>query len=499
MPYMYKLLVITNLILKCMLARNEYILISAIKGCDILTTRKSKTLSYLFALFLGGFGVHLFYLKKYKRGLLYFLFCWTHIPMILGWIDMFFIHRWIKDGQIIDSSNDKEKKFFIDNKNNIKNSEHVTGNSNEKDNYYNTSCEKITTNSEEIEVMDSRKVEEIGGFNRKQAFYKEEIPVSSELFYKTENIILSKYEHIRTPKSIMDYLDEVKNPHKNKITNNGISIEISFSTSDTEFAKDSLQYRNTRGVSCEFKPLSKYWTTFKDLDEDQKKWYFFWRDRALNGEYLNTDLSYIILFTYELLNYTFNEEAAFNVSMLERLYDNYKEIQPNVKRYLPNWISDFLFELGEKDLSEEWALTMATDSNKIYEKISENINGLDKISVSYWKTYIQNYRETVFFTANKNKIYNTFKKSIALLQRTYKLENKDLLKLWFQEEERGYNRYLFASAVMARKAMQTEVKTIRYIPTERMYDEITALFRMSENVVRQISGEKRQLKVEENL
>ncbi|MDR3595050.1 TerB N-terminal domain-containing protein [Clostridium sp.] len=475
-----------------------------------MTEKKSKTLCYFFALFLGGFGAHLFYIGKYKRGLLYLLFCWTYIPTLLGLIDMFFIHRWISDEQIIDNGKNKEKKFIIDNnnnvlseisdkRNNVKNSGYITGNNSEKDNYYSDSYEKVETNSQEIESRNPKKIEEIAEFNRKETFYKKEVAASSELFYKAENIILQKYKHIRTPKSVIDSLNESKNPHKNRITNNGISIEISFSTSDTEFAKDSLQYRNTRGISCEFKSLSKYWTTFKDLDEDQKKWYFYWRDKALNGEYLNTDLSYIILFTYELLNYTFNEEAAFNVSMLERLYDNYKEIQPNVKRYLPNWISDFLFELGEKDLSEEWALTMATDSNKIYEKIAENINGLDKISVSYWKTYIQNYRETVFFTANKNKIYNTFKKSIALLQRTYKLENKDLLKLWFKEEEREYTRYLFASAVMARKVIQTEMKTIKYIPAERMYDEITALFRMSENVVRQISGEKRQLKVEENV
>lgn len=132
-----------------------------LRGVINLTTKKSKTLCYFFALFLGGFGVHLFYIGKYKRGLLYLLFCWTYIPILLGLIDMFFIHRWIGDEQIIDSVKDKEKKFIIDNKNNVlseisdkrnnvENSEYITGNNREKDNYYNTSYEKAETNSRQL-------------------------------------------------------------------------------------------------------------------------------------------------------------------------------------------------------------------------------------------------------------------------------------------------------------------------------------------------------------
>ncbi|MED2037496.1 TM2 domain-containing protein [Bacillus wiedmannii] len=55
---------------------------------------KSKTLGYVLALFLGGLGAHAFYYKKYTRGILYFLFCWTYVPVLLGWIDMLFIKKW---------------------------------------------------------------------------------------------------------------------------------------------------------------------------------------------------------------------------------------------------------------------------------------------------------------------------------------------------------------------------------------------------------------------
>lgn len=48
---------------------------------------KSKLAAALFALFLGSFGIHKFYLGRIGLGILYLLFCWTFIPSVLGFID----------------------------------------------------------------------------------------------------------------------------------------------------------------------------------------------------------------------------------------------------------------------------------------------------------------------------------------------------------------------------------------------------------------------------
>lgn len=41
----------------------------------------------LFALFLGGFGVHKFYVGKVGLGIVYLLFCWTFIPAIIALVE----------------------------------------------------------------------------------------------------------------------------------------------------------------------------------------------------------------------------------------------------------------------------------------------------------------------------------------------------------------------------------------------------------------------------
>ena len=48
---------------------------------------KSRSIAILLAIFLGGFGIHKFYLNKPGQGVLYLLFCWTFIPAIAGFIE----------------------------------------------------------------------------------------------------------------------------------------------------------------------------------------------------------------------------------------------------------------------------------------------------------------------------------------------------------------------------------------------------------------------------
>lgn len=53
----------------------------------VVTAPKSRSLAAVLALFLGGLGIHKFYLNRPGWGFLYLIFCWTFIPAILGLIE----------------------------------------------------------------------------------------------------------------------------------------------------------------------------------------------------------------------------------------------------------------------------------------------------------------------------------------------------------------------------------------------------------------------------
>lgn len=48
---------------------------------------KSKLAAALFALFLGGIGIHKFYLGQVGWGIVYLLFCWTFIPAVVAFVE----------------------------------------------------------------------------------------------------------------------------------------------------------------------------------------------------------------------------------------------------------------------------------------------------------------------------------------------------------------------------------------------------------------------------
>jgi len=60
---------------------------TAINLGPVASNGKSRIAAALFAIFLGGFGIHKFYLGQVGLGILYLIFCWTFIPAIVAFIE----------------------------------------------------------------------------------------------------------------------------------------------------------------------------------------------------------------------------------------------------------------------------------------------------------------------------------------------------------------------------------------------------------------------------
>jgi len=48
---------------------------------------KSRIVAAILAFFLGGLGIHKFYLGQIGWGIIYLIFCWTFIPSIVAFIE----------------------------------------------------------------------------------------------------------------------------------------------------------------------------------------------------------------------------------------------------------------------------------------------------------------------------------------------------------------------------------------------------------------------------
>lgn len=446
---------------------SSIIILVCIKGSESVQKQKSLVVGYILAFFLGGIGAHLFYYRKYLRGFLYLLFCWTYVPIILGWIDLLFVKRWTNE--INKSLESKKENESLLEKNDI----------------------------EKLEIKQNIKTRASKTFERVTEVTNELFTSSKTennfTFYNEEDIILPEYSHLKASNDILSHLKHRDEYYKDS------NFKVTILTRESEFIEDSLKYSNEIGVKTKEIPFQSYWPTFRDLNERQLRWYLYWRGQVLKGNYLEVDISYIFIFVYELLNYSFNKNAAFNVSMLVRLLNNYKKMYPELERYLNVWIADMLYELGEQELAVKWDKPREYETSNLYQVLSKNKKDLGFISMNVWKPYIRNYRETVFFQKHKHKIYNKFKKSIPLIQKAYEEKGTDILNEWFNVIETRTIRHLYNAAVVDRVDRQIHIRVKRIETKETLYEVLTNLFRLAENVVRLEQGEKRQIKVDETV
>ncbi|HXS74753.1 MAG TPA: NINE protein [Terracidiphilus sp.] len=66
--------------------------------------RRDEIVGILLALFLGGFGIHHFYLRRTGLGILYACFCWTPFPWVLGFIECFFMPGRVREFNAIQAA-----------------------------------------------------------------------------------------------------------------------------------------------------------------------------------------------------------------------------------------------------------------------------------------------------------------------------------------------------------------------------------------------------------
>src|SRR4051812_44372051 len=148
-----------------------------------MTNHKSKTVGYLLALLLGGLGVHHFYYRNYVRGVLYLLFCWTYVPIFLGWIDLFFIHKWT-------NRENSQQQASVNN---------VIKNDKEKDVIQKSTKSNIEQHTEDIDKIINETPKMVS---------------SEKRFYSDNDIILLKYQHLQTPREILTNVEAIINPKK---------------------------------------------------------------------------------------------------------------------------------------------------------------------------------------------------------------------------------------------------------------------------------------------
>jgi len=107
------------------------------------------------------------------------------------------------------------------------------------------------------------------------------------------------------------------------------------------FREDALRYRGLRGNPAEHVPFFSYIPQYSQMNLYQSNFYLWFRELAGRGEYIYADLSYILLYIYEIINLSDISDPAEDVNILCSLWMAYRDTYPALDKYMGEWVCDY--------------------------------------------------------------------------------------------------------------------------------------------------------------
>ncbi len=109
----------------------------------------------------------------------------------------------------------------------------------------------------------------------------------------------------------------------------------------TKFRRDAIRLFEREHEPCEYIYFFSYMPQYDQMTAAQLAYYLYWRGEIRKGIYIKTDINYLFLYTYELLNLPDRVPPKEGAVALSRLWAAYREDFRYLDKYLGEWLCDY--------------------------------------------------------------------------------------------------------------------------------------------------------------
>lgn len=160
----------------------------------------------------------------------------------------------------------------------------------------------------------------------------------------SEKRIRAKNAFDRASRPTSEQLDEYKpnNPYFVKVRICRWPTKFTFYE---RFVIDGMKYIDSVGVKCEFVPYFSFMPQYNQMTLKQLRYYIWWRTNVKRGVFIKSDISYISLYLFELINidrkYTSRQTDIYKVELMCDIWLAYRNEFPKLDRMIGEWLCDF--------------------------------------------------------------------------------------------------------------------------------------------------------------
>ncbi|WP_415814120.1 TerB N-terminal domain-containing protein, partial [Deinococcus marmoris] len=257
-------------------------------------------------------------------------------------------------------------------------------------------------------------------------------------------------------------------------------------------ARQNVNHTRDAGVHV---PLQSYWITYDHLDHGQADWYYFWRTRLRAGEALPTDLSYLFLHVYEVLNGIGFETAGEAFAHLHNLWLTYREEHPTLDRYLAPWLTDFVHYHRLKDAAAQSWLTESghySDGDLGLTNWAQDGDRRSMPAAVFDHLVGTALKQNKFYQdhLNQAELDDLFRRALLLTDDFYTVETGQSVYLHLAPQQTQHiMRRTFENAAFEHPTFWYPAGTLRpYSEDGRLFDLFTWVVRFTENGARAQAG-----------
>ncbi len=272
-------------------------------------------------------------------------------------------------------------------------------------------------------------------------------------------------------------------------------------TTEGQFVVRARELAGHKEPAALFVPFKSYWPTYGHMTGAQNRWYFYWREEARQGNYLKTDLSYIFLHVYELINGVGWEEPEEGLSQLWDLWEAYREQYKRLDQYLGGWIADFSF-VHKLDIPLSLIIArsrgLAGDLAEL--ELMRCLSGTPEQLTFEVLTVMSDYdmSKSKFYLGDGKEALEKYVPMVVALIDAYvkRKHGSTLLEMFPPGPAVPRERYLFRSAVydISMYGYSVLVPVVRISKSPPLRSLVTRLFRLTENKLRELLGFRGRLK-----
>jgi hypothetical protein len=117
---------------------------------------------------------------------------------------------------------------------------------------------------------------------------------------------------------------------------------------DSDRSRDYLFYKQATFMAdftdsfTKYTPFNTYYPNYQMMNYEQFRTYFSWRTKVRLGNVGQTDLSYVFLYIYELLNNIGVMDGEDGLVKLFSIWKAYRKYTTKLDRYMAGWIRDYI-------------------------------------------------------------------------------------------------------------------------------------------------------------